>query len=196
MKEKTAQFISFVFHPLVFAILIPFIITYHATTNISMGLRWTIFSIVFIFSSLGVFFLIKPNEYLSDFDISQQERRPLFYTIMLFFSIVYFGIAVFFKGIFFPLSIVALGIILSLIIFDFANKFMKVSTHASVSTAFVVTYGILYGPLAFAIICWIPFVVSWSRLFLRKHTIQEVVSGAVIGCCITLLTFVMAKIIL
>ena len=103
MKQTTAQLISLVFHPLIFALLIPFIVMYRNTGDMAYGLKWTAFSFLFVFCAIGVLFFLRPKDLLADFDLSQREKRPLFYAVSLFFAVVYFCIAVYLKSIFFPL---------------------------------------------------------------------------------------------
>src|SRR5258708_39662588 len=102
MKEKIAKIFSIAFHPLVLTILIPFLITYRGR-SVLYGIKWMIFSLLFIFAALLVFFFLQPVQFLTDFDISKKEKRPVFYTTALFFAVLYFVIALIFKGIFFPL---------------------------------------------------------------------------------------------
>src|SRR5258708_2348799 len=101
MKNKLAQLISLLFLQLVFAMLGPFLVIYHHTTDISYGLKWSLFSFFFILAACILLFLLRPNDVLTDFDISKREKRPLFYSISLFFAVVYFITAVYLKTIFF-----------------------------------------------------------------------------------------------
>jgi uncharacterized membrane protein YidH (DUF202 family) len=196
MKQKLAQITSLLFHPLVFAILGPFLVIYHRSTDVSYGIKWTLFSLFFILCGLLLLFLLRPRDLLTDFDISKREKRPLFYSISLFFAVMYFITAVYLKTIFFPMSIVALGIVIGVAVFEIANIFLKVSIHVAVSCAFVITVGLLYGMLPFLSVMWIPFTIIWSRLLLKKHTRAEVIGGAAIGCTITLITFAIAELLL
>lgn len=193
MKKNTAKFISFLFHPVIFATLAPFLVIYHTTKNIIYGFEWTAFSFLFVLAVLFVLYIVRPKDFFKDFDISKKEKRPLFYSISFFFAVLYFGIAVFIKSIFFPLSVVSLGIIMGIVIFEFINNYIKISVHAAVSSAFAITIALLYGFFPFIFVFWIPFSVSWSRFILKKHTKQEIVSGLAVGCMITLLTFAIAE---
>ncbi len=196
MKEKTAKLFSLAFHPLIFTILIPFIIAYRGSTSVFYGVKWMLFSLLFIFAGLLAFFYLQPVQFLTDFDISKRQKRPVFYTTALFFAVLYFVIALIFKGIFSPLSIVALGIIVGIAIFEIANFYVKVSIHGGIVTAFVITIGLLYGFIPFLLFCWIPFAVAWSRVTLKKHTKQEIIAGSVLGAIIVLITFAIGEIIL
>ena len=196
MKIRIARLISFIFHPVVFILLTPFTIVYHQSFDIEYGLKWVIFTSLFLFLGLLTFFFLRPTQFLTDFDISKRQNRPLFYAVALLFALLYFITSVILKGIFFPLSLVALGIILGIILFEVANFYLKVSVHGALVAAYVVTVGLVYGPLAFLIICWMPVAVAWSRVVLKRHTKLEIWSGIGIGILVSLLTFAVVKILL
>ncbi|MGH7245368.1 MAG: hypothetical protein ACREGI_00355 [Candidatus Levyibacteriota bacterium] len=195
MKHKLARFISLAFHPIIFAIIMPFFVVYKETTNVLYGLEWTGFSLLFLIFALIAFFLVRPKEFLSDFDISKKEQRHIFYSISALTAILYFITALIFKGVFFPLSIVAIGILLGIVIFDICTYYMKISIHTAVIAAFVVTEGMAYGFMPFLIVVWILPLMVWSRVSMKKHTIYEAIAGIVVGSLITFLTFFIAKIL-
>lgn len=196
MTQRLAKLTSIAFHPVLFILLIPFLVIYHSTADVLYGLKWVIFVCFFLFASLFVFFLLQPVEFLTDFDISQRQKRPVFYTVALFFAILFFLAAIIFKGIFFPLTIVSLGIILGIIIFELANFYLKVSIHSAIVTAYVITLFVLFGFWAFVAFCWLPFLMIWSRVTLKKHTLVEALTGSVLGGTVTLVTFALGKILL
>jgi hypothetical protein len=196
MKYFAAKVLSVVLHPVIFGVLLPFLVIYHSTTDVMYGIKWTAFTSIFLFASVFVFFIIHPKDFLRDFDVSKREKRPLFYAIFLFFALMYFVIALTIKGLFFPMSIVALGAILAIVVFEFANFYLKISIHAAIATAYVITVGLLYGFVPFLAVCWMPFAVSWSRVVLKKHTRREVVLGAFLGMLLTLITFALGRLLL
>ncbi|HEX8966012.1 MAG TPA: hypothetical protein VF820_06300 [Patescibacteria group bacterium] len=196
MKHKLAKITSVVFHPVIFILLIPFLVVYRGTADVLYGLKWLIFVCFFLFASLFVFFLLQPVEFLTDFDISNRQKRPIFYTVGLLFAILFFLAAISLKGIFFPLTIVSLGIILGIIIFELANFYLKVSIHNAVVTAFAITFGILFGYWAFVVFAWLPILMIWSRVTLKKHTFLEALTGCILGAVVTMLTFAIAKMLL
>jgi len=196
MKHRAAQLISFVFHPVFFTLFIPFLFIYHRTSSIFEGIEWMLFSSVFLILAILVFFFLQPTEFLTDFDLSNRKKRPIFYSIVLFFAVLYFIVAIVFKGIFFPLTLVSLGIILGIVVFELANFYLKVSIHAAVACAYVITIMVMYGSLMGIIVCWVPFAVAWSRLVLRKHTGSEIIAGSVLGSTVALATFALARILL
>ena len=196
MKHKLAKITSVVFHPVLFILLIPFLVVYHGTADFWYGSKWVIFVCFFLFATLFVFFLLQPVEFLTDFDISNRQKRPVFYTVGLLAAILFFLAAIYFKGIFFPLTIVSLGIILGIIIFELANFYLKVSIHNAIVTAFSITAGILFGFWAFLIFAWLPVIMIWSRVTLKKHTLLEAITGCILGGVVTMLTFAIAEMLL
>lgn len=193
MKQRIARLISFVFHPIVFASIIPFLFVYKETANITYGLKWMIFTIFFLFITFAIFYLLRPKEFFSDFDISLKEQRHLFYSTALFTAVLYFIVSLLFKGILFPLSIVALGIILGTVVLDIVNYYMKVSIHMAVAAAYTAAIAMLFGTGPFFAFVWILPLMAWSRLSLQKHTDKELLAGMFLGTGITLITFFIGR---
>lgn len=195
MKHTLARYISFILHPFLFAFIIPFIVVYHNTQDIEYGLKWTIFTVFFVIIGFIVFFILRPVDVLTDFDLSHRTKRPIFYSTALLFAIVYFIISIIFKGIFFPLSIVSIGVILGIVLFELVNFYIKASIHEGMISACITTVGLLYGLPAFLAIVWMPFALGWSRLVLKKHTKTEIITGGFLGSVISLITFAIAHIL-
>lgn len=160
------------------------------------SLKWTAFSLFFLLLALGIFFVMRPKEFFSDFDIYKREKRVAFYFVACGIAFVYFLVSVYFKGIFFPLSGVALGIVLGLVLLEIINAYIKASIHVAIVCSFVLTFGILYGWRAFVLTVWIPPLVGFSRLKLHKHTPREVTVGAFFGVFVTLATYFIGKLLL
>lgn len=196
MKKLISEIISYILHPVVFAFFLPFIIIYEFRESPLYALKWTVFSSFFIGAvAFLILFQIRKGRY-SDVDISKREERYSFYEILYFLVFLYFVAAVFLKGIFFPLSIIAFGVMMGIVIFNFANYFLKASVHTAVACAYVTTLVIIYGSNGFLLTFWIVPVVVWARLYLKKHTFLEAVTGGAIGISITLITFLIGKIFL
>lgn len=188
-----AELLSLLFHPAIFFLIMPFLIVYRDTENSMSALKWELFSLVFI--SLACFFTFfeKTRGIFSDWDLSKKDERYRFYSFLLLCGIVYIGVALYFRGVFFPMSLIALGIVIGILVFDFFNRYIKASIHISVSCAFVLTIGLLYGMKTFMVLFWIVPLLGWSRLKLKKHTIAEMVAGGMLGSLITLSTFFVGK---
>ncbi|HET9947194.1 MAG TPA: hypothetical protein VFQ63_03980 [Patescibacteria group bacterium] len=188
-KKFFAQVISFIFHPIFFTLFIPLLIVHRKTGDWMYSFKWTAFSGVFLLVALLFFYIVRPKDFFSDFDISKKEQRHLFYSISLLLAVMYFIAALIFKGILFPLSIVSLGIILGLVVFDIVNYYIKASIHLAVVTAYVVTMAIVYGLVPFFAMIGMVALVGWSRIYLKKHTQAEAVAGMLLGAAVTVVTF-------
>lgn len=175
------RFLSFLFHPVIFFFLMPFLVVYRQTQNGFYALKWQVFSSFFIFLGIMLVLLGRWVGVFSDHELSVKEERSRFYAIVWVLAFSYLIIALYFKGIIFSLSIIALGILLGIVIFELANRFIKVSMHIAVACAFVVAIGLLYGQTAFMATVWIVPLLAWARITLKKHTIIEVIIGGVLG---------------
>lgn len=193
MKLKIAKLISFVFHPVLLALLIPFLFVFKETASFSYGLKWVFFSSFFLFLTAAGFFFVRPKKFFSDFDISIKEERHMFYSISLLTAVLYFIASLLFKGILFPLSIVALGIILGIVVLDITTYYMKVSIHMAVASAYTVTIAMLFGAIPFLGFVWILPLMGWSRLRMDKHTDKELLAGMFLGTGITIITFFIGR---
>lgn len=184
-----ARIISITFHPIIFSLLLPFTVVFKRTNNVYYSLKWMMFSSGFLILTMFIYFLFRPKEFFTDFDISHREKRTLFYILAGVSTLLFFFTVVLLKGIFFPLSVVALGVVISCVLLEIANRYLKVSIHAAMVTAYIVTLGILYGWKVLLLTLWIIPALAWSRLVLKKHTLLEIVVGIIMGELVTGITF-------
>ena len=191
--KHVAEVLSFVFHPVIFFLIMPFLIVYRFTANHEAALRWEIFSAVFVAIAVTIVLWGRKRGVFSDFDISKKEERYEFYACMLFFGCVYIASSVFIRGLLFPMTLIAITIACGIAFLDRINRYIKVSSHTAVSSAFVTTIGLLYGVAPFLALCWIVPILTWARISLRRHTRSEALTGAFVGVVLTVLTFVIGE---
>lgn len=191
--RNVALLVSFLCHPVLFLLLLPFLVVYRQTDSGMYALKWTIFSSMFVFFGPMVFVIGKWRHIFSDHDFTKRKEREQFYLICAVLTILYLSLAVAFKGILFPLSIIALGLVFSILIFMMVTLFIRASIHMASAMGFVLSIGLLFGQeIAFAAI-WIPPLVAWARLILTKHTYLEIITGGILGLVITTLTFLVGR---
>lgn len=121
-----------------------------------------------------------------DLDISDQEKRTKFFGFAL---VCYFVATIIYWTVDCEVML-----ILAISYFTVTSGVMiatfhwKVSVHvAGVSgpgTALLLVYGLWASPI---IIVWLA--VIWSRLTLRQHSLKEVLTGLLLGICITFITY-------
>lgn len=185
--------LSYLFNPVMFVLLMPYLLIYKQTTSISYALKWELFSAAFIFFGIILVVLERRRGIFSDFDLSKREERWKFFSIALAPVALYLIASIFLKGLFFSTTLISLGIIAGLILFAFFNRFLKPSIHTGIACAYVLSVAILYGQIAFFVSFWTIPVIIWARLKLKKHTFNEILVGGIIGTTVTLLTFLIGK---
>jgi hypothetical protein len=188
-----AEFISFLFNPLALMFFLPYLVVFRETTSVTYALKWELFTSVF-FGVIVVLFLIgKWRGFFSDYDISKREERPRLFFVVLTIAILYLLAAIFFKGILFSLSLITFGICVAILAFAIINYRFKASGHVGVATAFTVTMGTLFGAQTFFATVLIVPLVAWSRVFLHRHNVGEIIAGGFLGATIPALIVVIER---
>ena len=189
MKKILAEIVSLLFHPVLFFLIMPFIVVYKKTEDGMYALKWEMFSIVFIFAVFAYFLWERKKGIISDFDISKREERKKFYIFLLFLTCLYLLVPLLYKGLVFPMTIIAFGIIFGIAIFATVNYFVKASVHMAIACAYVITITSFYGLYGFLFSFFIIPLIAWSRLLLKRHTVKEIIIGGFLGSMVTLCTF-------
>lgn len=193
--RKFATIISFILNPLFIAYLVPFLIVYKYTDSGWYALKWTLFISLFVVLGISYLFYGRLRGYFSDFDISKRKERFRFYRLVFILSLIFLIISLLLKGFTFPLSILAFGITIGIISYSIVNRKIKASGHIGVLCAFEVVLYFLFGLEAFVLTVWaVPFL-AWSRLYLKRHTMSEIIAGAFLGVGVSLFTFFIGTIV-
>lgn len=193
MKIIIAKIISLFFNPAVFFLIMPFLVVYRYSQSGFYALKWEIFSSIFLFLGILLFFIGRYKGTFSDEDISIRKERYKFYVLLYSLGFIYFILSLFLKGIFFPLSIISFGIILGVLIFNLVNYYAKASIHTGVVCAFVISIGFMYGFNFFLGLLWMVPLIVWSRIVTKNHTLKETILGGFLGGIITLVTFFIGR---
>lgn len=179
MKTRLASIISIIGHPLltlsVFTVLALF--THEEPDRAFMH---SLFILAGFFLPVGLKMYInsKRGTY-TNFDVSDKQQRQSWY-VFAFLILLAVTLILFLTDQ--PLAL-CMAVLLSLVLLTislFANYFIKSSLHVS-STVFlsflILPMNLLVG--LSLLIFTIP--IAWSRSALGKHTVPEIVAGAVIG---------------
>jgi membrane-associated phospholipid phosphatase len=143
-----------------------------------------------IFTSIGpmlyVFWLYATGR-ISDLDMSiRAERERVFVVFVIFFALG--TIDLWLIGA--PAIITAsmAGYAVSSLIVQWITRYWKISTHALGITAPLIALCVIYGtrPLPFLVL--IP-IVCWARVYLRAHTVLQVIAGVGLATVSTLVVF-------
>lgn len=186
--------VSFLLNPLVVSVPGLFLLIYRTSQDAFLALKWTLFSLLFV--SLVALFVVYGvmKGFFPDLDVSRREKRPLLFSFVIGVSVLYFFSTLLFNG---PrVLLLAMGdVILGVFLMALVNLRVKASGHVAVVSAFALALSILYGKSFLFLFLLIP-LVAWSRVVLKKHTVNEVVVGGALGGFVVLLTFIMVKYLL
>lgn len=179
-----ARILSTIFNPFLTALAL-FVILAHAGAKDTLDF-WRLLFLSTFFLSLGpmlyVFWLYATDR-ISDLDMSVRAEREMVFSAFVIFD--FLGAAALWIVHAPRLMIAAmLGYLVSTLIVQYITRYWKISTHAIGITAPLAALTIIYGrqPLPFMVL--IP-MVCWARVYLKAHTILQVVAGFVLAVCTT-----------
>ncbi len=183
-----ARSLSTIFNPFLTAFAL-FIILAHIGAKDTLDF-WRLLFISTFFSSIGpmlyVFWLYATDR-ISDLDMSVRLEREMVFTAFVFFDL--FGAATLWLAHAPRLMIAAmLGYLVSTVVVQYITRYWKISTHALGITAPLTALTLIYGrqPLPFMVL--IP-MVCWARVYLRAHTIMQVIAGVALAVATTAFFF-------
>ncbi len=134
---------------------------------------------------VGIMVLYKKLGHISSWDIVKREQRPRVF-IIFFFIMVMVVVAAFLFG----FEIAAQYLILSTIGFGLAfliTVYWKISIHAFAMALTVLLILQIYPYPQALLLLLLPVITAWTRVYLKKHTILQVVGGIVLAIWIHLL---------
>lgn len=188
-KKQFAQFISYIAYAPIISIPAFAVINYSLLNFqdfVAVTVVCTIFSCVL--PVLLVFKWMKDKRhhgYKIDMDIPERKDRtyPLIMVILSYFI----GAAVLY-GINAPsiTTILMFCYFSNTLIVFFINLFWKISIHAMGVAGPTVALIYVFGPVGSLFAVIIP-IVMWSRVYLKRHTIAQVMTGVLLGVIFTVL---------
>jgi len=171
-----ARSLSTVFNPFLTAFAL-FALLSHVGATSTLDF-WRLLFLSTFFVSVGPMlyvFWLDATERISDLDMSVREERELVFSAFVIFDVL--GVATLWIAHAPRLMIAAmLGYLVSTLIVQYITRYWKISTHAIGITAPLAAMTLLYGrqPLPFLVL--VP-MVCWARVYLKAHTIAQVLAG-------------------
>jgi membrane-associated phospholipid phosphatase len=188
-----ARILSTIFNPFLTAFAL-FVILADVTAKDTLDF-WRLLLLSTSFTALGpmlyVFWLYATDR-ISDLEMSERRERELVFSAFVVFDAL--GAAVLWL-VHAPRLLIAamLGYFVSTLVVQYITRYWKISTHALGITAPLTALTLLYGrqPLPFLVL--IP-MVCWARVYLRAHTIAQVIAGAALAVGTTVFFFALLHI--
>ena len=179
-----ARILSTIFNPFLTALAL-FVILAHIGAKDTFDF-WRLLFVSTFFTSIGpmlyVFWLYATDR-ISDLEMSLRRERELVVSAFVLFDA--FGAAALWLLHAPRLMIAAmLGYLVSTLVVQYITRYWKISTHAIGITAPLAALTLIYGrqPLPFMVL--IP-MVCWARVYLKAHTVMQVVAGVVLAVLTT-----------
>jgi membrane-associated phospholipid phosphatase len=183
-----ARILSTVFNPFLTSLAL-FIILAHVSARGTVDFWWLLGLSTF-FTSIGpmiyVFWLYLTDR-ISDLDMSvRHEREAMFGAFVVFYLL---GTIVLWLTHAPRLMIASMAeYTVSTLVVQYITRYWKISTHALGVTAPLVVLTLLYGNETLPFWILIP-MVGWARVYLKAHTVMQVVAGAALALGSTVLFF-------
>lgn len=181
--KKLAETLSFVLQPQAVALLLYALVSF----NVLRGLRAVVFfllSVVFVSVLPTVFVLsLARKGRVSDPDLPRREERFVPYlSIVGMYSALYallYALAA-------PRALLAITLcyITVTLVGAVVSLFWKISLHLAGIAGPVTALVLLVHPL-FAVLFGLLVPLGWARVFLKKHTVLQVISGSLMSSAIT-----------
>ncbi len=183
-----ARTLSTIFNPFVCATAL-FLIVSHAYSTSTLHYWELSFAGVFFYALapvIGIFYLYLSGR-ISDFDMSDRiERSRGFLT----FVVIDLAAAITLTLAHAPVQLVAIawGYFGATVAIMIITRWWKISTHAfGITGPFAAMY-LLFGPTPLPYVLVVP-LVWWARVYLRAHTLAQVLAGAALAVVSTVYVF-------
>lgn len=187
-----ARIISFISNPIFIFIALPFFLVYKTTHNTAAAWSWTIYTLIFIFIFVIFVLIGVKKKFFSDLDVSKREQRPVLYFTGTVLAVLYLSILFFLHG---PriLFITIFGIMLGILIASLINIKIKASVHVAAISGLLTSLSIIYKGY-YVLLLLLIFIIAWSRVKIKRHTVPEVMIGGILGSLLSLIIYYMTKV--
>jgi membrane-associated phospholipid phosphatase len=186
--RELARTLSTIFNPFLTAFAL-FVILAHIGAKDTFDF-WRLLFVSTFFVSVGPMlyvFWLNATDRISDLEMSVRAERELVFSAFVIFDAL--GSATLWL-IHAPRLMIAamLGYLVSTLVVQYITRYWKISTHAIGITAPLAALTLLYGrqPLPFMVL--IP-MVCWARVYLKAHTVAQVLAGAALAVATTAFFF-------
>jgi hypothetical protein len=152
------------------------------------GLGWAVLTLLIITGLPLVYIILgKKRGWVTDFELTHRAERPRFILVSLSSDFLALAILYFFHGPQLLLLMVLTYLCLGITMLTISN-FWKISLHMAGVSGFSIALVFVFGAPALIAFLSLP-LVAWARWHRRKHTITQLIAGALAGMLITALVF-------
>jgi len=197
MKEKIkfdkfddylAFLISTILSPYISATVFIVIITYAYSQNLTQFLPWmgTFFLFAILIPGIYVLWLIEIGK-ISDIHISDQNERKIPFIVAGVSSLIGVVLLVVLQAAR-PVIMIAVAYAVNAMMVAIITQFWKISIHTALFSSVATIAVIVFGP-RFVWLYLLLLPLSWSRVHRHRHSLLQVVAGALLAFVLTTATF-------
>ena len=181
---RCAQCISNILAPITISLPLIVLVAFYHARNLFTALSYALITLLFVSLAPATYVLIGVRQgKISDLEVSNRKERTGPFLFGIISTIVGLFILLFTDG---PKNLETLVFItgVSGIVMTLTTLWWKISIHASslavAATLLATLYGIVMLPTYLLVV-----LVGWSRVALRRHTVAQVVIGALVSIALT-----------
>lgn len=190
-KKNLAQIISRVLDPPILAITILLVAIGRSPMSFDEMIVWLVAVIVLNAFVPFLFFVHLTNKgYVFDDDLENKDvNRQRIKVLIVFLIVVGLEVLVMVSTHQYqPLLAVFTGGLISISLGMMITYYWKISMHSALITFFVAMLLFLYGLKIWPAVLLIP-LIFWSRLYLNRHTISQLLAGMILASLVLIGTF-------
>jgi len=182
-KKKIARIISEISNGFLTMILTPLLAIAISSLKIELKI---IYCLAYLLTTVLPYLILKKLGKASDYEFTKREERPpYFITLSLLFGLLFFLLKRYAIA---TLTDVSLALFVAASVVTIVTFFWKISGHMTYSTLFFMTLGYLFSPYFLLLFLFSP-LIAWSRIQLKKHTVEQVIAGTLVTACICILIY-------
>ena len=186
MADRFARWVSVFFDSSFLSLPIFLVFGWHSAQT--PGFFWAVLSILIVTGIPLSYLLIgRKRGWVSDMELSRREERPRFILVSLSSDLLALGILWLGHGPHLLWLLVLTYFCLAIIMFTISS-FWKISMHMAGVGGFSTALVFVFGAGAFWAFLSLP-LVSWARLHRRKHTLFQLIVGALAGIAVASFVF-------
>jgi membrane-associated phospholipid phosphatase len=190
---QSAMWLSRVFHPFIVSVVTLWLVQLLSGYGWPVSTLWTLLSFAIVILPALVFILVRVRSgRYQDIDVSIRNDRYVLYFLSGSCLVLMIILLIVFQAPAIAQKTLQAGF-LSILVGSIFNRFVnKLSLHVlTVAGCAVVLF--LVSPIAGVALAFISILVAWSRVYLQRHTIPEVIWGWVVGILCTIFWLLVSR---
>lgn len=188
---KFAEIISIIFNPLLIGLVVLIIAITKSGMSSALETQWIIASFVANGLILGlIYWYLRNLGYIFDDSIDNKKiRHGRLILLLNVLAIVFLeSLVIFFTKIYQPILAVFVGGLFTIIIGMIITNFWKISWHSSAITYFVSMFIFIFKWKIWPILI-LMVLIFWARIYLKRHTIWQLIGGVLLSLLVMYATF-------